>query len=153
MGPDKEDAALRLAVIYDEKIGLLEEMLRLTSDRAGLDEAGQAEEILALIDARQALMEKADCLDAEIKRYAELPGGGDNPGLPGGPAAERRQACHDLVRRIMLLDRQQGPRLEEELERLKRQQAKLKAGRQAAGAYSGKPGQDRPEGIFVDEKK
>lgn len=153
MAPDNEDADLRLAVLYDEKIGLLEEMLRLTTKRAGLDEAGQAEEILALIDARQELMEKADCLDAEIKRCAELPGGGGNPGLPGSPVAEKRLACLDLVRRIMLLDRQQGPRLEEELERLKKQQAKLKAGRQVMGAYSGMPRHDHPEGIFVDEKK
>lgn len=147
-----------LAGLYDEKISLLVEMLRLTTERAGLGEAGQAGEILALIEDRQALMEKIDRLDAEARRiesgFSLPPEGGEMPdGFSGGPITEKQQICLNLVERIMLLDRQQRPRLEKELERLQKQQARLEAGRRALGAYSGKSGQERPEGIFVDEKK
>lgn len=144
------------------KFSLLEEMFKVTFERNGLDEAEQAEEILAFFEVRQALMEKVDIIDAEIKelnrRYANLREEDNQPYTPSEPIAslwnkivEQIGPCLKLVEGIQELDERQKPRLEKQLTDMKKFYERIKVGRQTLSAYRNKT--SFPESVFIDKKE
>ncbi|MHB8916626.1 MAG: hypothetical protein ACYC4H_01250 [Desulfocucumaceae bacterium] len=147
--------------LYNRKLELLEKMLEATSVRVGLCETHRSEDILLLTEARQAIMEKVDVLDADIKEFTLMffklkdeAGPGDySKELAGAweEVRERRQAGLMLVEKMQELDRQQKPRLELELSSLKKKQEGLRVSRQTVSAYSRKT--SLLESFFIDKKK
>lgn len=139
----------RLIELYGKKNNLLAEMMRLTEERAGLDEAEQTGEILALIEARQDCMEKVDVLDREIEHLSgSLP-----EGLAGAgeKIKEQKQSCIRLVMAMQELDRRQMPKLELQLTKIKELRDKLTVSRRTAGAY--RKNKPVPESVFIDKRK
>ncbi len=158
---DKEVLLRRLEELYGKKHALLAKMLELTSARAGLDEADLAEEILDLVEARQAGMEEVDAVDAEIMKIDNLLSRTEGEGCPDKPAGERlavreavgdlRQQCLRLVEEMQEMDRLQMPKLQSQLAKLGELREKLGTGRRTLNAY--RAGVSDPGGVFVDKKR
>lgn len=156
-----ENVLGNLKGLYGRKIELLEKMYESTSVRTGLCEVTHYDDIILLTGARQAMMDKVDLLDAEIKEFTLMFFKLKDEAGPGDyseeledawdEVRERRQTGQLLVEKIQELDRQQKPRLEQELVRLEKKQEELRVSRQTAIAYHKKP--TLPESVFIDKKK
>lgn len=149
-GKNREEAlSKRIIELYGRKNELLAKMLELTSGMGSLDVAEGPGEILALIEARQACMEKVDVLDREI---AQLSGS-----LPeclagaGEKIKEQRQSCLRLVTEIQELDRRQKAQLELQLTKFRELRDKLAVSRRTAGAY--RKHTPLPRSVFIDKMK
>ncbi|MCL6479771.1 MAG: hypothetical protein K6T65_15455 [Peptococcaceae bacterium] len=158
----REETWLRdLLALYRRKNELLAEMLKLTSARAGLDEAERPEEILELVEARQVYMKQVDDIDAEIMKLDGLLSMMEGEGGPGEPAGEcavlreqigeLRCRCVQMVKEMQDLDRLQMPRLVSQLSRFREMREKVKLSRRTLNAY--RAGLPSREGVFVDKMK
>jgi len=158
-----EDILQQLIELYRRKHALLEEMLRITTEKNRVDEKDCPEEILRLIDDRQEYMQKVDAIDDEIKKcekwHSEVlsfdAGQGNistgQPDLSWEVIDTFRRTNLKLVGQIQELDRQQKRKLETELSYIKKIQEKLKVGRQTLIAYRNKT--SIPESVFIDKKE
>lgn len=148
----------RVIELYGKKIDLLADMKRLTSERAVLNEAEQPEEILALIEERQACIEKIDVIDAEIERISRginAPAQGILPEdfivRAGETIRVQRQKCIHLIKDIQELDRLQKPKFELQLRMIKELREKLTVSRRTAGAY--RKNAPLSGSVFIDKRK
>lgn len=141
----EKDGSGRLYQLHLRKNRLLSGMLELTSKRAGISEVDRAEEILSLIEARQALMKKIDQIDAEIEGINRECGG------TGEMIEELRLAGSRTVQEIQQLDREQLPRLELQFSKIKALQEKLGISRKTLDAY--RKNSPHRESAFIDKKK
>lgn len=152
----------RLLELYCQKHTLLMEMLRATSERSRMNEAERSEEILKLIETRQVCIEKIDALDTEIQqftmRFTQLVGGEaglsrlpDNLAGTWGKIKEQRHSSLQLVAQMQEMDREQKPKLVQQLLELKKQRENLKTSRQTISAYNNK--RSTFEGVFIDKKE
>ncbi|KJR98158.1 MAG: hypothetical protein VR68_11015 [Peptococcaceae bacterium BRH_c4a] len=143
-----------LLILHRRKYKLLEEMLGATKTRSGLNEAGQPEEILAFIEARQGCMEKVDILDAEIKKLTlrlHHLAGEEGLGVSGKMIKEQQRLCLDLVEKMQEMDRRQKPKLEMQMSRFKDLREKLRLCRQTVNAFRRTP--YFSESVFIDKRK
>lgn len=143
------------------KRALVEEICLLTSSQSQLLAPEKAEELLAVVEKKQYLINEVNSIDAEVLRLEEEMKDVVEP-PPCGEIAETfrqklaeieeiRQEILSVLRKIAVIDEQNRRKANEEYRRLKDAVKSLRAGRSSLKAYQKLAFQ--PSGCFIDKKK
>lgn len=143
------------------KKALVEEFRVLTAGQSKLLVPDKAEELLALIEKKQACINEINSIEAELKRHEE--GIVNTAGLPSRKELKKiyngkwevigklQGEIIFILREVQRLDEQNRRQLGDEHRKLKKSMASLRARKGSAIAYQGSTAPSG--GYFVDQKK
>jgi vacuolar-type H+-ATPase subunit I/STV1 len=130
------DIGGRVLAMLAEQHDLLATVGELCLAQGRVIEEDEPEQLVAVLEQRSKVLEKATSLNREIdERVARIPREDPQHAL----IAQRRRAIGELAKSIAETDRQHGSALSRKRDELARNLAGMNSGRAAAAAYSGGP--------------
>jgi len=131
---NQTDIGGRVLAMLAEQHDLLATVGELCLAQGRVIEEDEPEQLVAVLEQRSKVLNKATSLNREIdERIALLPRDDPQHAL----IAQRRRAIGDLAKSISETDRQHGSALPRKRDELARTLAGMNSGRAAAAAYSG----------------
>lgn len=139
--PDQSSPVTHALALLTEQHELLEAVGRLCSAQGRLIDEDESDELLAVIEQRGLILQKAAALASEIDRViATIPP--SDATLP--QITQRRAAVADLARAIARSDAADTKRMTAKRDELAAAIASMNTNRAAAGAYGARPSSGGP---------
>lgn len=134
----------RITAPLEEKVKLFEKILACAEQQAILDFEHQSGDYNNLWESRRHYMEAIEKLDIMI---------GNLTGLTcQSPQSNESQAIHEIILRIMAIDKGNQARLQKERVRIKQQLQNLRQGKKGTALYRNF-GQISSTGAYTDSRK